>query len=194
MSVRDVVTNVFREWLNGPVKQYRLADDLLYGNVAMDRAWHHSLNSYLKTEADIQTKFGGYLEQRLLRSEHDLTVHAELNVYPQNRRWWADLSIHDVSSGRLWIEDDPDPIIDTVRGVIEIKYANAKAPDWSFGKGYIKDDIKKLSTLPEDVYRFFLLLDETVGIAQENIESTKELAQEHQIIILSNNQALTSYF
>src|SRR4051794_10348981 len=118
------LVDVFKEWQRGPLSMFRFADPTLYSLVNGTKSHHSSLNQYIKTEADISSKFGGYLEERLLlASNASLTVHAELNVYEGQRRQCADLSVHNVSPGILWIDDNPDLSLQTVKAVIEVKYA-----------------------------------------------------------------------
>ena len=140
--MEELIIAIFGEWLYGPMQHYKLGDKDYYSKVDREKIWHASLNPYLKTEADIQVKFGGFLELRLAEVEPALTVHSELNVYPKNRRMRADLSVHDVSSEKLWLWNDPDPVTKTVKAIIEIKYSNYREPNWYFENGYIKSDLE----------------------------------------------------
>ena len=191
--MKDIIKNIFIDWLNGPANIYRMADNNVYKNIIIKDLWHFSLNPYLKTEADIQMKFGGYLEQRVLNLEKNLTVHAELNVYRKNKRWWADLSVHDVSSGELWTGNNPNPITETVKGVIEIKYANYKYPDFHFDRGFIQGDLDKLASLSENIDKFMLIIDEGNRINNKHIEELLEICDQNKITVLSNNPNIMRY-
>jgi hypothetical protein len=72
----------------------------------------------------VKVKFGGYLEQRLLELSSNLTVHTELHIYgvPQAR---ADLSLHDISAGTLWLSSSL--ITTTLRAAIEINMPTSES-------------------------------------------------------------------
>jgi hypothetical protein len=188
--IKDLIMKAFNEWMDGPLQIYKFGEKDLYSGIDKNNVWHASNNPFIKTEADIQIKFGGYLEQFLMRVSPTYTVHAELNAYPTDRKWWADLSVHDVSSGGLWLTEDPDPVLETTRAIVEIKYSNFRDPDWPFNKGYIQSDLKKLATLPAEIDRFFLILDETNSISDQNINELLTDAKLKGANILSNNQKL----
>jgi hypothetical protein len=102
----------------------------------------------------------------------------------------ADLSLHDISAGTLWLNSSL--ITTTLCAAIEIKYVNFRKPEYEFKNRRIPDDPKRLASLPSRILKFLLLIDQGSGISPENVELAKRFAAESRITILSNNQALNS--
>lgn len=188
--MHELISESFQRWINGPLASYRFTDPALYRSVVRDGLYQASLNAYLKSEADIQVKFGGFLESELLSGRQDLTVHAELNPYEGHSNWWADLSVHDVSDGPLWTKEKPNPIVETVKAVVEIKYSNYREPNWLFTKGFVMRDLEKLACLQAGVARLLILMDESGDIEGSHIENTLSFSRDKGISILSNNNEL----
>ncbi len=172
------------------MSSYYFADPAWYFGIERQGLKQASLNPYIKTEADIQVKFGGYLDRRLDELDTSYTVHAELSAYRDNPRNFADLSVHAVGTGTLRTESQPDPAFETLRAVIEIEYANYRDCDNQFENGAIRKDMDKLTTLPRGVLRTLLILDESLSINPENVRAVIDYARANDIIILSNNNML----
>ena len=197
LKLREIIQTTFSEWLNQvAIPIYHLGGGAIYS--AMNeggKATRHCLNPFLQSECDIQVKFGGFLDQRLLALGVPLTVHAEMKVYEKfathsrRSRPKADLSIHDSSSAAPWKRTET--ITDTLRAVIEIKYANYKKPDYEFGNGRIKEDFDRLGGLKTDD-RYLMLIDECNRISRKNVERSREWARQSRVTVLSNNPELTS--
>lgn len=190
MEMITRIVDVFSQWERGPLMSYSFADPRVYSSISRMGLWQATLNPFLKTEADIQVKFGGFLEAKLRADCDKFTVHAELNPYKNHPQYWADLSIHDIADGNLWTAQKPNPIVETVRAVIEIKYVNYRDPDHLFDKGKIRQDLEKLAVLQPGVDRIFLVLDESLAISEEHIEDTRTFARDNEITVLSNNQKM----
>lgn len=177
--VKQVLVETFKEWVAGPLSRYAFADAARPAAADRIGLWYAARNPYIKTDEDIQVKFGGYLEQHL---PSDFVVHAGLNPYRVYPGMWADLSVHEVS--------DSASMDETVKAVIEIRYAKHRNPNWLFEKGKIQEDLEKLSALQEGVARVMMLLDESLAIEKRYIQQTVDYARENNITILSNNPEL----
>lgn len=189
--MRAKVCRIFNQWCEEILPRY--FEGLDYAACAGKRFYHETLNPYLKTESDIQVKFGGYLEEALLPEGY--TVHSEqTGIYktPSRMKPRPDLSIHQVDKkDGLWLSDDPDPVVATLAAVIEIKYANYTASNKQFVDGKIEQDITKMSDLLGDnVFKFMLIFDEGGKIDPKHIASTKLIAKQKGVFILSNNKNL----
>jgi len=183
----DIVIESFLSFKNEYFDQYRIGKSYyphgaIYGN-------QHCQNPYLKTEADIQVKYGGFLEHWLTEQYPNLIVHAELPVYnlPHAR---SDLSIHFVNDNDYW--SNQQQIRDSLKIVIEIKYANVHHPLFDFKQGGIEKDIKLLQSLPEDVKKYLLLIDEAELINSNNdiVKNILKDAKTSNILVVSNNISL----
>ena len=144
-------------------------------------------NPHLKTEADLQIKFGGFLELWLQDYDKSLVVHAELPIYA-NPRARADLTIHRVYSNTNWASRQQ--ILESLESVIEIKYANVRTPLYDFEHGGIEKDIGLLSSLPSGVGRYLVLVDEAESIHRAQVDKFIEDAKANAVTILSNNSDL----
>lgn len=145
------------------------------------------LNPYLKTEADVQVKFGGFMESYFAAETHGLVVHAELPIYDELHRR-VDLSIHRVKIGDLW--RTRDQVISSCVSAMEIKYANFRDLIYDFTHGGVMKDIRLLETLPRGVARYLIILDEAEGIEANRIRDILSHAKDSDITILSNNKEL----
>jgi hypothetical protein len=141
----------------------------------------------MKTEADVQVKFGAFLEQYLISADQELIVHAEMPIYA-NHRARADLTIHRVPYGTVWTSRQQ--ILESLVSVIEIKLANVRQPLFDFDRGGIKKDLELLKGLPPRIYRYLVIVDEAESIDPERVKDFLSHAKASQIIILSNNIAL----
>lgn len=182
-TVKQVLVETFKEWVAGPLTKYAFTDTARPASADRIGLWYAAQNPYIKTDEDIQVKFGGYLEQRL---PADLVVHAGLNPYRVYPGMWADLSVHEVSPA----DAAPASMGETVKAVIEIRYAKHRNPNWLFEKGKIQEDLEKLAGLQEGVDRVMMLLDESLAIEKRYIQQTITYARENNITILSNNPEL----
>lgn len=191
--MQRLILNAFRNWMEGPLASYGFSDSKLYAGIQRRGLPQASLNAFLKTETDVQMKFGGFLESEILRNVRNLTVHAELRPYRFDPSWCADLSIHDISSGSLWTTSTPDPAVETTKAVIEIKFSNYRDPGYLFGNNCndsIPRDLDKLARLQDGPARILLVLDEGRSIDMRHIDSALDFARRNGISILSNNDKL----
>ena len=184
--MQQVLVQLFKEWVDGPLARHAFTDPLRYAGLKNRACPYASRNPYIKSEADIQMKFGGYLAEHL---PSGWSVHAGLNPYRGYPALRSDLSVH-LASSTAFSQPNHNPVVDTVKVVIEVKYADSQHPDWLFEKGRIRQDLEKLACLPQGVERVFLLLDESLRIDARHIQETLALARQHSITILSNNEEL----
>ena len=182
--MQQVLVQLFKEWVDGPLTRHSFTDPLRYAGLKSRACPYASRNPYIKSEADIQMKFGGYLAERL---PSGLTVHAGLNPYRGFPSLRSDLSVHRLPSDES-LQPAHNPVVDTVQVVIEVKYADSQHPDWLFEQGRVRQDLEHLACLPQGVERVFLLLDESLRIDARHIHETCALARRHLITILSNNE------
>lgn len=182
--MQQVLVQVFREWVDGPLARQAFTDPSRYAGLKTRACPYASRNPFIKSEADIQMKFGGYLAERL---PSGLTVHAGLNAYRGYPALRSDLSVHRMPSDTA-VQKNHNPVVDTVQAVIEVKYADSQHPNWLFEQGRVRQDLEHLACLPHGVGRVFLLLDESLCIDARHIHETRALARRHHITILSNNE------
>ena len=183
----DIVIESFKNFVNDRFARYRMGRQFYPSKPSTEDQF--SLNPYLITEADIQVKFGGYLEDRLLQHHPQLTVHAEMPVY-KNLRARADLTIHRAGTGSYWVSHDL--ILASLDSVIEIKYANVITPYHDFNSGGIKKDIKVLGTVPDSVKKYLIIVDEAELIEPGKIKNFLDDAKASHITIVSNNHKIIS--
>lgn len=182
----DSVLECFHEFMKDRLERYRIGKAFYPDGVRPGD--QHCQNPYLKTEADVQMKFGAFLDEWLDDRDPSLTVHAEMPIFPHRAR--ADLTIHRVSCDELWTSRPQ--IFGSLDSVIEIKYANIRQPLFDFNQGGIEKDFKLLKSLPPSVKRYFLLIDEAEAIdpAQDMIQIFLADAKLNRITIMSNNIGL----
>lgn len=145
-------------------------------------------NPYIKTEADFQMKFGCFLEQFLHDRDPELVVHAEMPIYADPRAR-ADLTIHRVPDGSNW--EYKEKILGSLLSVIEVKLANVREPLYDFFKGDgVKKDLIRLKSLGSEINRYLLIADEGEAIDPLQIQQFLSDAEEHDVVVLSNNAAL----
>jgi len=181
--VQQVLVQVFKEWVDGPLARHSFTDPTRYAGLKTRACPYASRNPFIKSEADIQMQFGGFLAGRL---PSGLAVHAGLNPYRGFPALRADLSVHRLPSDAS-LPAGHNPVVDTVQVVIEVIYADGQHPDWLFEKGRILQDLEKLDCLPQGVERALLLLDESLRIDARHIQETRVLARKHRVTVLSNN-------
>lgn len=181
----DIISNSFKEFVDDRFTRYRLGrqfypDGPYPGN-------QYCQNPYLKTEADVQVKFGGYLESWLIYHDPELVVHAELPVYssPHQR---ADLTVHRLVTDEYWVSQHQ--IFETLEYVIEIKFANVANPYYDFNNGGVEKDFRQLQSLRNGINRYLILVDEAELIEPDQIKKFIDDAKTHKIIIVSNNPKL----
>jgi hypothetical protein len=195
------IEEAFKEWCASEMaRDFGLGNSECYSKYPLRTRGLGTLNPYILTESDIQLHFGAYL-QNYLRSDNAqipygrLIVHSEMPIYTSGG--FADLTIHLATPGTLWAwTSDKSPLLETLVGVIEIKYANAMRSD-----DYIKHDkkqnvfkdIKKLSDnhfkMDHQPLRYMLILDEAGRITRNELLEIKEAADnsENKVIVLTNN-------
>lgn len=187
---------------------YGIGDPINYDNKQKAVSDLEAVNPFIHTEADIQVKFGGFLESQLLIMGTGLTVHAELPIYkespdPTSVKNRADISIHSIKRGELWTRKK---MLESLRAVVEIKYANYGSPAYNFTKGGTNDvcsDLRKMINMNcENMVKVLLLIDEgsilfTPGSKRKNkqkehgkIREAIDLIRSHGILLLTNNENL----
>ena len=173
--------SIFQEFVNVCVTEYHLNDTALYK--LAPKPERHCLNPYLTSEADVEMKFGGFLQSKI--SDRSLSIHSQLSIYKEHPNARADLSVHKVENNSLWTTNNS--LFDSLLAVIEVKYANFVNPDFDFVRGNIAKDILNLSSLKSGIGRFLLIIDEGCKISPQLINYTHHEAIKYQIEILSNN-------
>jgi len=189
-NMNEIIPSIFEKWASEKLASY--FQGFTYPKDAKG-SYHASMNPFLKTEEDIKMKFGAFLENELIPK--GFTVHAEqTEIYKSSGRGYPprpDLSVHEINrADGVWISGSPNPVLTTLRAVIEIKYINYKYPNELFSNGHIEKDILKLKDLSLNVAKFALLLDEGGGISEKYIAATRELAKKVDVKILSNHKEL----
>ncbi|ORJ55901.1 hypothetical protein [Geothermobacter hydrogeniphilus] len=195
MDMERVLKNEFENWIVNYCSKYRIADKKLYSAVPK-KTWHNSLNQFLKTEADVQCKFGGYLELTFMnKNPTEYTVHSELPIYDKSfgsHGMRVDLAITEVTDPCIWLNEDD--IRNSLTAAIEVKYENYRYPYEEFDNGRIRRDIEKLATLtPENGYhqkiiKIMLIMVENPDFDSDRISvrETITLAREANVRIFSN--------
>ena len=183
----DIIIESFNTFIDDRFTGYRMGRQFYPDGPYLGDQYGQNL--YLKTEADVQVKYGGYLESWIITRDLELTVHAELPVYP-NPRGRADLTLHRTNSVKYWASRQQ--ILETLECVIEIKLANVRAPYYDFKNGGIEKDIRLLQSIPDGVKRYLILVDEAELLDPKEIKRFIDDAIASNIIIVSNNQRLNS--
>jgi len=184
--MNEIICKIFNDWINRNVSWYM--EDFAYPD-EVSGLHHKSLNPFLKTEDDIKVKFGGFLEDNLLPLGY--TVHSEITEIYKHTSSRPDLTIHKVNKNEgLWLHYNPNPAIETLRGVIEIKYNNYCCTNYESSFNQIKKDIDKLKEFDENILKFMLVFDEGETIKDSNISCINTLANDNDVWILSNNSKL----
>lgn len=182
----DNVLECFHSFIKDRLELYRLGKNFYPDGAHLGD--QHSQNPYIKTEADIQIKFGGFLECWLKDRNPYLVVHAEMPIYPHRGR--ADLTIHSLTHNKFWTSRQ---IIDeSLDSVIEIKFANVRQPLYDFEHGGIDKDLNLLKSLRPGIKRYHLLIDEAEAIdpVQGAVREFLTEAKLNKIKVLSNNTKL----
>ncbi len=142
----------------------------------------YSINPWFGKEDTIKVKFGGILENYFRNQETNYSVCSEIKIDSKK-----DLTIHQIN-GTLWTTHND--IYNSLRAVIEIKYAcYHKTNNAIFLKG-LDLDIIKLCSLKSNIKKYLLIFDEGCKLGKKVIEQTKEKAKKNEIKILSNNPQL----
>jgi hypothetical protein len=146
-----------------------------------------NVNNYFWLEEDVKVKYGGYLDYMLLNeTPNTYTVHSENTPLKQ-----VDLSVHDISDGKLWTNNDIN--IGSTRAIFEIKFAPFKDPNCvCTSTSSILTDIEKLKLIEQEIckkelLKFMVIIDEGNNIMEKWIRTIAQKAKENNIIILSNN-------
>lgn len=190
IELSEFIKKGFNEWYEKYLKPYGIGDEELYGIKHSDLGDQNSLNAYIKTEADVKVKFGGFLELFIIDNfggkPDDLTILSEMKVYSSNYDS-CDLAVFHVSNKRLILNDCE--IKKNARAVIEIKYNNHVHPR-AIENEIIKD-IKKFRNLANDVskevIKIVLIIDESNRMEYEFISDAVSSAQKENVLLLSNN-------
>lgn len=186
-----IILETFNEFLAICKTKYLIGDRKHYPLEGFKFEYQHCVNTYLSSEDDIKVKFGGLLEQKLIAIGLPFTVHSELKIYgdPKQR---VDLSVHiDTPDSYYRIKEEKK---NTLRALIEIKYANFKRPDYDFLSRAIHKDIDKLSPFPDSVKKYFMLIDEADRIPEDNIRDLHNYIKDKSITILTNNSFYHTHF
>lgn len=181
----DYVVECFSKFVKERFPTYRIGRQY-YPGKPYDGC-QHGQSAFLKTEADVQVKFGGYLENWLIERYPGLIVHAELPIYSKAHQR-ADLTVHRVAAEDHWKEYKQ--IKDSIESVIEIKLANARFPSFNLAKGCLSKDFSVLKELPDHVKKYLLIIDEREGITSEHAKEILNKARLYKIKVISNNPEL----
>ena len=171
------------------VQEYHMGDTSYYAD-AINTKERNCYNPHISTEADVQIKLGGIVDAYLRQEHLPFSVNSEMGVYP-NSRDKADLTIHRISSDMLYLERDI--YVNNLECVIEIKYANARQPDFDFGKGAIEKDILKLNSFGNNVKKVFAFIDEADNTSEENLDWLMKQCREKEILLFSNNKYVNQH-
>jgi len=101
---------------------------------ARDSREKYCYNPFIATECDVQLKLGGIIDAYLIQEQLPFSVNAEMKIYDDAKQM-ADLSIHRIFGDTLYLDNKSSK--ENLECVIEIKYANAKAPYFDFDNGNI---------------------------------------------------------
>jgi hypothetical protein len=192
--MKDAVIEIFNKWIEGPVSHYHLADKDIYRVSDAKTPRRSPLNPFLKNEADIRIKFGGFLEQELLGSGGGLTVHAELKPTQDDTFYCCmDLSIHEVPNDLSLATNDNALSAETVRAVIQVRFidflaSNNKVYDYTD----FHSDFACLNEFPKQAGKFLLIIDEGEAMDSNVIDDVRRMARECKVELISNNEYLCS--
>ena len=145
--------------------------------------------SFISTECDVQIKLGGLIEEYFISNELQFSVNSEMKIYDlpyKNER--ADLIVHEVSKNTLYTAIDSHK--KTLKCAIEVKFANAVNPDYEFKRALIIPDLNKLSSLPEEVKKIYVFLDEADRLADTNADFLIKECNERRIQLFTNNKSI----
>jgi len=188
-QLADFITESFHKWEN-ILRGYRIGDKQFYDQI-QDSGDQYCINAYIKTEADVKVKFGGFLELEIFQKyggkPDDTTVHSEMALY-DSKTDKADLSLHQVKPSRIYLNRS-DVLLST-RAVIEIKLVNFKQPRWG-EEGLIKDILKfdRLDPLINDkfdIIKVFMVIDEGLRMNEEIWSRINTEAKIRNVLVLSN--------
>lgn len=154
------------------------------------------LNPFLKYEADVKVKLGGYLFDKITKNyKMEYTINSEMpylylsNEFDDNPRARIDLSLHKINQegNILWLNHDFSR--KSLIAGIEIKLLNYKFPNDNIFE-CIYNDIDKLSELEVNKYLIIIVeSDDNVKI-EEHIDYIK-LAKDKKIKIFTNSEKIS---
>lgn len=179
----------FKEFYRRCIKDYRLGD-INYYLQAVQSKYRHCYNPYISTERDVQVKLGGLIDDYLIERGLPYSLNAEMSIY-ESKVDRTDLSIHKIEPGTLYTERGK--YIENLVCAIEIKYANAKNPNFDFLNGSVWNDILKLSTLGDKVVKVFVFIDEADGTFEGNLSRLIEICQKHGVILFTTNKYINNH-
>jgi hypothetical protein len=167
--------------------KYKIGDASHYINARNNSKAKFCFNPYIATECDVQVKLGGIIEEYFILKGLPYSVNAEMKIYSGIKNNRADLSIHNVSADTLYTEIDSP--LSTLVAAFEIKYSNAVHPN-EFETDLIKPDLDKLKSLPKEVKKIFVFIDEANGLSDFNVQSYINECAERDIQLFSNNKRI----
>ena len=198
-ELKQNLIKILFEFCKKAKDNYKIGDESFYGDYKAHKkckSEQHTLNSYLKTEADLKTKLSSFLSRKL---SNEYLIHNELKIYKDYPRKMADITIHN-NLNKLWLRHDED-IVSSLIAIIEIKYPNCTDPDFDFREGKkiadktnskIEDDMNKLKSIKNNkVIKILFILDESYfgkNRIKENIDQVK--SPNEDILVISNNRDL----
>jgi hypothetical protein len=181
----------FKEFYRRCIQKYRIGDKEHYIQ-AIETKDRHCYNPYISTERDIQVKLGGIIDDYLIENKLPYSLNSEMNIYGLNNKVdRADLSIHKIESETLYTSRDK--YIENLVCAIEIKYANAKSPNFDFLNGSVNKDLNKLSRLGEKVEKVFVFIDEADRTLEDNLNNLIEVCRTDGITLFTNNKYINSH-
>ncbi|HMH34356.1 MAG TPA: hypothetical protein VK543_15065 [Puia sp.] len=180
----------FKIFYDRCVSDYRIGDTEYY-SVAKGSKEKHCYNPYIATERDIQVKLGGIIDDHLFKVGPSFSLNSELGVYRQFSNERADLSIHRIDNGMLYVNKNSH--LENLEFVIEIKYANAKTPEFDFVNQSVHKDIRKLSSLGSNIGKVFVYIDEADETPEVWRNWLLSECRREEIILFTNNKHINSH-
>jgi hypothetical protein len=183
MQIKIPLKTFYQRCLN----DYKFGDRSHYLDAIKKSKNKYCFNPFISTECDIQIKLGGLIEDYFLSSKLPFSVNAEMKIYDspyKNER--ADLTIHEVYTDTLYSAIDSHK--KTLKCAVEVKFANAVHPNYEFKRNLIIPDLNKLSSLPDNVEKVYVFLDEANGLATTNADFLIKECDERKIFLFTNNK------
>lgn len=193
-ETKDIITAIFNNWMEGPASHYHLADKDIYRASNANTPKRGPLNPFLKNDADVHIKFGGFLEQELLNSGVRLTVRSELKPKQDGTSYCCtDLSIHEVPNDLSSTVSDEGLDAEWGCAVIQVRFIDYPASkENTYDYVHFLADFECLLEPKNKVDKFLLIIDEGESMNASVIGDLKKMARECEVTLLSNNEFLSS--
>ena len=172
------VRELFYQWLDGLV-----SDENPEGKPPGSSQLPTSQNPFPQSDDDVKIKFGGYLEQMLLKSGPRFTIHANINLAKEGQSaCYVDLSLHDVSTK-----------LNAIGAAIQVQFIGSANSFSHKIEEFTFDNIFwNLAGVPTQAARFLVVVDPEEQIGAELVDWLRTMAKKHDICILSDNEWLST--